>query len=148
MDLRKRAKHIIGKDDIADLPLFNLTDVKVKIDSGAYTSTIHCSVVEETDAGLKVVFLDKKEGGFTGESLYFKKYKKKKVRSSSGEMQERFVIKGNIILFGKGYKTDFTLSKRHLMRYPVLLGRKLLSNRFLIDTTKSNESYKLKNKQN
>lgn len=147
MDLKKRKKHIIGKDDIADLPLFNLTNVKVKIDSGAYTSTIHCSVVKETDLGLQVVFLDKKEAGFTGESLYFEKYKKKRVRSSTGEMQERYVVKGNIVLFGKTYNAEFTLSKRHLMRYPVLLGRKLLSNRFLIDTTKSNESYKLKNKQ-
>ncbi|HLV43077.1 MAG TPA: RimK/LysX family protein [Brumimicrobium sp.] len=138
------SKPIIGKDDIADLPLFNLEEVKVKIDSGAYTSTIHCSVVEETAEGLHVVFLDEEESAYTGESMYFKKFKQKKVRSSSGEMQNRYVIEGDILLFGEKHSTEFTLSKRDLMRYPVLLGRKLLSTRFLIDTTLSNESYKYK----
>ena len=144
MAITNNIKPIIGKDDIADLPKFNLKEVNVKIDSGAYTSTIHCSVIEETEHGLQVVFLDEEESGYTGESVYFKKYKQKKVRSSSGEMQKRYVIGGDIILFGKKHSTEFTLSKRDLMRYPVLLGRKLLSSRFLIDTTLSNESYKYK----
>lgn len=138
----KKPKPIIGKDDIADMPMFNLKEVNVKIDSGAYTSTIHCSVIEKTDKGLHVVFLDENESGYTGESVYFQEYEKKKVRSSSGEMQLRYIIQGNIVLFGKKHSTEFTLSKRDLMRYPVLLGRKLLSNRFMIDTTLSNESYK------
>jgi hypothetical protein len=104
--------------------------------------------VEETDEGLHVVFLDEEESGFTGKSILFKKYEQKKVRSSSGEMQKRYIIAGDILLFGKKYTTEFTLSKRDLMRYPVLLGRKLLSDRFLIDTTLSNESYKNKTRTN
>src|SRR5690554_5842638 len=119
-----KEKKIIGKDDIADLPSFNLKEVPVKIDSGAYTSTIHCSVIEETEQGLHVIFLDEEESGYTGKSHYIKKYEQKKVRSSSGEIQERYVIQGNILLFGEKIKTEFTLSKRELMRYPVLLGRK------------------------
>ena len=144
MALTNNSKPVIGKDDIADLPMFNLEEVKVKIDSGAYTSTIHCSDVEETPDGLQVIFLDEEESGYTGETIYFKKYQQKKVRSSSGEMQKRYIIEGDIILFGEKHSTEFTLSKRDLMRYPVLLGRKLLSKRFLIDTTLSNESYKYK----
>lgn len=146
MAISKKQKTIIGKSDIVDLPLFQLENIKVKIDSGAYTSTIHCSHIKETEQGLRVIFLDKKENGYTGESIYFKEYKYKKVRSSNGEMQERYVIKGNIVLFGKKYSTEFTLSKRNLMRYPVLLGRKLL-NRFLIDTTLSNTSFNYKNEK-
>lgn len=146
MKLEQKEKHIIGKDDIAELPLFGLKEVPVKIDSGAYTSTIHCSLIEETKKGLQVVFLDEEESGYTGKSVYFKKYEQKNVRSSSGEMQERYIIRGNIVLFGKRYATEFTLSKRELMKYPVLLGRKLLSQRFLIDTSLTNESYKLKSK--
>ena len=138
----KKSKTIIGKDDIADMPLFNLKEVKVKIDSGAYTSSIHCSLIEKTDEGLNVIFLDESENGYTGELFTFREFKKKKVRSSSGQMQLRFIIQGTIILFGKRHSTEFTLSKRDLMRYPVLLGRKLLSKGFMIDTTLSNESYK------
>ncbi|PWH87236.1 peptidase [Brumimicrobium oceani] len=140
----KKEKPIIGKDDIADFPIFNLLNVNVKIDSGAYTSTIHCSEIEEVNKMLRVVFLDENESAYTGESLYFLEFDQKKVRSSSGEMQVRYIVQGNIILFGKKHTTEFTLSNRELMRYPVLLGRKLLSNRFVIDTTLSNESYKKK----
>lgn len=139
-------KFIIGKTDVVDLPLFNLENIKVKIDSGAYTSSIHCSFIEETEKGLEVIFLDKKHQGYTGEILYFKEYQQKRVRSSNGKMQLRYVIKGNILIFDKKYSTEFTLSKRDLMRYPVLLGRKLLSKRFLIDTEKTNLSYKQKKK--
>lgn len=139
-------KFIIGKTDVVDLPLFNLENIKVKIDSGAYTSSIHCSFIEETEKGLEVIFLDKKHQGYTGEVLHFKEYQQKRVRSSNGKMQLRYVIKGNILIFDKKYSTEFTLSKRDLMRYPVLLGRKLLSKRFLIDTEKTNLSYKQKKK--
>ncbi|WP_165851386.1 ATP-dependent zinc protease family protein [Brumimicrobium aurantiacum] len=139
-------KHTIGKVDIAEMPAFELEEVSVKIDSGAYTSTIHCSVIEESEKGLKVVFLDKNEKGYTGKTHYFESYKTKRVRSSSGEMQQRYIIQGDIVLFGEKYDTEFTLSKRDLMRFPVLLGRKLLSNHFIIDTALKNESYKIKNK--
>lgn len=141
----KKQRPIIGKDDIADFPKFGLKDVRVKIDSGAYTSTIHCRKIEETEKGLVVVFLDKKEKGYNGKEMIFSSFKQKRVRSSSGEMQERYIIKGDIFLFGKKYNTEFTLSRRNLMRYPVLLGRKLLNNKFLIDTSLSNQSVKFKN---
>ncbi|MEX2482974.1 MAG: RimK/LysX family protein [Brumimicrobium sp.] len=143
----KKQRPIIGKDDIANFPKFGLTNVRVKIDSGAYTSTIHCSKIEETNEGLLVVFLDRKEKGYNGEKIIFPTFQQKKVRSSSGESQERYIIKGNIELFGKKYNTEFTLSRRNLMRYPVLLGRKLLNKRFLIDTSLSNQSIKLKNSE-
>lgn len=140
-------KKIIGKTDIADLPSFHLHNVKVKVDSGAYTSTIHCSKITLTPEGLAVVFLDETEGGYTGNEVLFKEFRQRKVRSSNGTLEERFSIKGDILLFGEKYLTEFTLSKRNLMRYPILLGRKLLSNQFLIDTAKINLSYKQKTKK-
>lgn len=137
----KKQKKIIGKDDRADFPDFDLSDIRVKIDSGAYTSTIDCSLVEETPEGLAVIFLGKKEPGYTGEKFLFERYTKKKVRSSSGISQLRYKINGTIVLFGKKHNTEFTLSSRTKMRYPVLLGRKLLNKRFLIDTSLSNQSW-------
>lgn len=147
MRFNRNKRQIIGKFDIADFPTFNLKDVSVKIDSGAYTSTIHCSQVQETKEGLAVVFLSEEEEGYTGETKLFKHFHSKKVRSSSGELQERYSIKGEIILFGHVYKTEFTLSKRDMMRYPVLLGRKLLSHNFIIDTSLSNLSQQNKNQK-
>jgi len=140
----KKPKLIIGKKDVADLPIFGLSGVQVKIDSGAYTSTIHCAKVEENQGRLEVIFLDKKDDSYTGNKVIFEEYSVKKVRSSSGQSQHRYKVKGNIILFGKKYNTEFTLSRRTKMRYPVLLGRKLLNKRFLIDTSLVDQSWKIK----
>ena len=67
----KKQQLIIGRKDRADLPRFGLAGVQVKIDSGAYTSTIQCTKVEEADGRLEVVFLDKKDESFTGEKGTF-----------------------------------------------------------------------------
>ncbi|MDX1445546.1 ATP-dependent zinc protease [Lishizhenia sp.] len=137
----KKEKFIIGKSDKANFPDFNLKDVKVKIDTGAYTSTIHCSEIWEENNELKVIFLSDQHLQYTGEIITFKEYSLKKVRSSSGQSQLRYKVKGTITLFGKIFNTEFTLSRRDKMKYPVLLGRKLLNNNFLVDTSKKNLSH-------
>jgi hypothetical protein len=137
----KKDKNIIGRTDIADFPKFGLNSVPVKIDSGAYTSTIHCCSIRQLEGSIEVIFMDKVRSSFTGERIVFSDYSVKKVRSSSGQSQLRYKVKGDIVLFGKKYNTEFTLSMRSKMRYPVLLGRKLLSKRFLIDTALKNQSH-------
>jgi hypothetical protein len=57
------------------------------------------------------------------------------VKSSNGIVQERYFIKTHIILGSVNIKTEFSLTKRQGMRYPILIGRKLLNKRFLIDTS-------------
>ncbi|MDD2984443.1 MAG: RimK/LysX family protein [Crocinitomicaceae bacterium] len=139
---------IIGRKDKADLPSLNLQDVDVKIDSGAYSCSIHCESFEliemEGKPVLVVVFLDAEHPQFTGNKFYFENYKTKKVKSSTGHQQERFFVSLDIVLFGETFKTDFSLTKRNGLRNPILLGRKLLNHHFIINTTMVNLSYKLK----
>lgn len=146
--MTKKTKPIIGRDDIIDFPLFELINVPIKIDSGAYTSTIHCSKIEVKSGVLNVVFLSKKHEAYTGKTYTFTDFDIKKVKSSNGEVQDRFTVKGDLLIFGKKIKSEFTLSKRSNMKYPVLIGRKVLNKRFLIDTSLSCQSYNLKNQIN
>ena len=95
-----------------------------------------------------MIFLNKKSSIYTGERIIFDSFKEKKIRSSSGQAQFRYTIKGIIILFGVQYQTEFTLSKRRKMKFPVLLGRKILNKNFVIDTSLSNLSFKNKIIQN
>jgi hypothetical protein len=143
-------KSIIGRKDKIDIPALSIENIAVKIDSGAYSSSIHCSSIElvSTQDGqqLEVVFLDASNSNFTGEKYIFKNYRKKKVKSSTGDEQERFFIQLPVILFEKEYLTDFSLTRRNGLRSPVLLGRKLTSNHFVIDTSMTNVSYKHKKK--
>ena len=128
-------KIIIGRRELAALPDFGLEQVKVKVDSGAYTSSIHVTSCFEKADQLHVVFLDNKHPGFTGQEMHFKKFRTKKVKSSNGEVQERYFVFGTMIIAGLSIQTEFSLTVRKGMRYPILLGRKILNKYFLINTS-------------
>ncbi len=143
-------KKIIGRKDLISFPGFELQNVPVKIDSGAYSSSMHCQSIEVVEFGekeqLRVIFLDASISGFTGKEVIFDEFKTKIVKSSNGIAQERYFVKGSVRLFGKTYETVFSLTERTGLRNPILLGRRLLNKRFLIDTSKTNCSYKYENK--
>jgi len=140
-------KRKIGRIDKVDLPLLGITDIEAKIDTGAYTSSIHCKNVKIEDNYLKCVFLDESHANFNEKEFVFDEYDVKVVKSSNGVAEARYRIKTEILIFGEVHEIYFTLADREEMRYPILLGRTFLSNNFLVDTTKTNLSYKLKTKQ-
>lgn len=141
------SKKIIGRREIASLPEFGLLHVDVKTDSGAYTSSIHvshCKLVNQNDKQvLEVIFLDAQHKSFNPNPHYFESFRVKKVKSSNGHQQERYFIYCTIELLGEHIRTEFSLTERKGMKYPILLGRKLLNKRFLIDTSLVNVSKKL-----
>jgi hypothetical protein len=59
------------------------------------------------------------------------------VESSSGHGQDRFEVKLKVRLGPKVFVTRFTLADRSKRIYPVLMGRKLLNDRFLVDSSQS-----------
>jgi hypothetical protein len=86
--------------------------------------------------------LDENHLAYDNEKHYFQEYRIKKVKSSNGHEQLRYFIKCTIELLGRKIKTEFSLTERKGMRYPILLGRKLLNKRFIIDTSLVNVSKK------
>lgn len=129
----EKSKLIIGRLERANLPDFELENQVVKIDTGAYTSSIHIFSVREVDDRLEVQF---KEENAT--KIYFTEWKTKNVKSSNGVADRRYTISGHIEIGGIVYKTPFTLTNRGGMRYPILIGRKLLSRKFIVDSSKVN----------
>jgi hypothetical protein len=142
--MTKMTKKIIGRIDKVDFPLLNLKDLNVKIDTGAYTSTIHCSKISLEDTVLKCLFFEKGHPYYTGKECEFESFSMKQVKSSNGISENRYRINTSIILFNKTYKINLTLSSRDDMRFPVLIGRRFLSNKFIVDVNLKNESYKNK----
>jgi hypothetical protein len=143
-------KHIIGRSDKADFPEFELSNLELKIDTGAYTSSMHCTHVHEiTKNGqnyLSFKLLDPEHPSYNNKEFCTTHYTKKVVKSSNGLAEERFVISTSITLFGNAYEIDLTLTGRGEMKYPILLGRKFLTSRFIVDTAKKNLSFKQKHK--
>jgi len=105
----------------------------VKIDTGAYTSSMHVSSIQEVNGILHVVFLDPSHPEFQQISYTFSDFRKKNVKSSNGHIQERYFIRTKIIIADRILNTEFSLTERKAMRYPILIGRKTLKKRFIVD---------------
>jgi hypothetical protein len=135
---------ILGRSDRVDLPGLGLTDIHAKIDTGAYTCSLHCSRAEVIDGKLEFILLDEEHPEFTGMKFTFEKFTKREIKNSFGEAEKRYVIKTTVTIHHRTYKAEFSLSDRDKLRFPVLLGRKILRDRFLIDVTEKDLSYKAK----
>ncbi len=142
----KPEKIIIGRKDIADFQKLNLYGIEVKVDSGAYTSSFHCHKIEQIFKDgvqlVRCVFLDPDHEQYHEKEFCFDNFKVRNVKSSNGVVEERFSIFTEITIFRKTYPIELTLTERPDMKHPVLLGRKFLSKRFLVDTSKKNLSFK------
>lgn len=138
----------IGRIDKADFPELNLFDIDTKVDTGAYTSSIHSHIIREIDDNgnkiLEFSILDPTHPEYNDKIFKTNNYKSKRVKSSFGQTEERFVIKTIIKLFNEEYPIELSLSKRSDMRYPILLGRKFLNKRFSVNTSLKYVSYNLK----
>lgn len=134
----------LGRSDRVDLPGLGLTDIHAKIDTGAYNCSLHCSRAEIVDGNLEFVLLDEEHPEFTGMKFIFKKFDRREIRNSFGEAELRYVIKTTIKIYDYLIRAEFSLSNRGNLKFPVLLGRKILRDRFLIDVTKKDLSYQNK----
>jgi hypothetical protein len=121
-------------------------DVEAKIDTGAYTSALHCKDVRliESAEGTLLSFCVIGHNGHLSERYYSDTFTQRTIRNSFGVAERRYVIKTRIVLFGRRIRAEFTLADRERMRYPVLLGRKLLRNRFVVDVSQKNLSQQAK----
>ena len=138
-------KKVIGRIDKADFPTLDLFDIDIKIDTGAYTSSIHCHKVIVVDDVLVCIFYDEGHTYYNGKEIKFKEYSTARVKSSNGLVQNRYKVKTSIVLFDKKYSISLTLSTRDDMKYPILIGRKFLSKKFIVDVNQKNLSFNSKN---
>lgn len=137
---------ILGRHDRVDLPELGLLDIHAKIDTGAYTCSLHCQRAEVVDGKLEFILLDQEHPEFTGMRFVFEKFEKRDIKNSFGEVEKRFVIVTTMTIFGEVITTEFSLSNRGSLKFPILIGRKILRNRFLIDVTRKNISFREKRK--
>lgn len=144
-----KSKIVIGRKDFADFKKLDLFEIEVKIDSGAYTSSFHCHKIERiTRNGTEAIrcnFLDPGHPQYHEKEFCFEEFTIRNVKSSNGMVEERFSIFTEITIFQTTYPIELTLTERPDMKHPVLLGRKFVSKKFMIDTSRKNLS--LKNKK-
>ncbi len=123
-------KKIIGRQELISLPDLQLRNIICKIDTGAYTGALHCK---------NICKKENEQVEFTtfGKTFIFPIHKQKLVKSSNGKKELRFYIKTDAVFMGKKYKLILSLTNRSSMKNAILIGRKFLNKRFLIDVSKT-----------
>lgn len=140
MGIKKSKIRIIGRREFVDFPQLKLFSIEAKIDTGAYTSAIHCKDISiKSSNNIQVLcfkLLDTTHPEYSEQVHQFSEFYKKKIKNSFGEMEERYIIKTRIKLGKKNILTTLSLSDRENMRYPVLIGRRLLKGKFIVDVNR------------
>lgn len=110
--------------------------VVARVDTGAKTSSVHCIrhwfVKKEGVRYLHYIVVNEK-----AKVQSTTHYKKRKVKSSNGQVQTRYSVFMDVLIGGMTFNTEFTLTDRSHMKHKVLLGRSFLLNRFVVDVSKT-----------
>ncbi len=133
-------KKIIGRLEYISFPDFEIDNIEAKVDTGAYSGAIHVSSVEEVKKDgqqvLRFKLIDPSHPLYQEKDFFSSEFSQKKVVSSNGESEVRYIIPARFLIGGQEYISQFSLSKREGMRRPVLLGRKNIKKHFLINAAR------------
>ena len=138
--VKKKSRKIIGWIEKVSFPELGLKNLETKIDTGAKTSVLHCSLIEEVKIYrkryVKFVPLDSGDPEYTGEEFIMPFSKEKTIKNSFGQEENRFIVHTRISLHGRSFVIDLSLRDRSQMEFPVLLGRSAIRGRFNVDVAK------------
>ena len=134
MVANKKPKRVVGWKENAALPDLNVKNVIAKIDTGANLASIDA-------ADIKIVSRDKVK------YVKFKVMKRnntvrktsaplegyKRIKSSNGDVERRPYIKTTLLMDGITKKIELTLTDRGPIEYTMLIGRKALGRRLVVN---------------
>jgi hypothetical protein len=130
-------KKIVGAVELCDLPAFTITDLNVRVDTGAATSSLHVDNIEEFEVDDELwIRFDIHPDIHNVDRVVRREVKveaKKRVKSSTATREKRYVIVTPIIMDSVQWDIQLTLTDRSEMTYLMLLGREAMSGRFLVD---------------
>lgn len=127
---------IIGRKAIIQLPELGGDNVQAKIDTGAFRTAVHCeswSLISLNGKDVLEVTIQWETGKPV--ILHFDKYQKRTIKNSFGQTEERYCVRTLIQINKKRIQSEISFTNRSGMRYPVLLGRKTIGKKFLVDVS-------------
>lgn len=128
---------IMGKEEWCSLPTLHLPVVKARVDTGAKTSSLHAfniHIVEED--GVRYAKFDIhpiQHNRNIVKSCKAMLVEHRRVKSSSGDRENRPVVRTMLRMGDQEWEIELTLTNRDAMGYRMLLGREAMEKRALID---------------
>ena len=134
MAQQKRQKRVVGWKEHAALPDLKVKDVIAKMDTGANLASIDASEIKySTKSGVKYVNFKIMKRNNTVRKTSAPLAGFKRIKSSNGEVERRPYIKTTLLVDGISKKIELTLTDRGPMDYTMLIGRKSLGRRWVVN---------------
>jgi|TARA_B110000467_G_scaffold38984_1_gene35549 hypothetical protein len=130
----KRMKRVVGWKENAALPDLNVKNVIAKVDTGANLASIDASdikIVSRENVKYVKFKVMKRNNTVRKTSAPLEGYKR--IKSSNGDVERRPYIKTTLLMDGISKKIDLTLTDRGPMEYTMLIGRKALGRRWVVN---------------
>ena len=122
LTMKRRYKRTIGRIEKVDFPELHLNGIEAKIDTGAYTSSIHCesvkSIIKDGAEFVTFTLLDAHHPLFHKKKYTLPLHAEKIIKNSFGQAESRYVILTKITLFEEVYDIELSLADRSAMDYP------------------------------
>jgi hypothetical protein len=137
----RRELAVAGWREWVGLPELGLDAVKAKLDTGARSSSLHADHVTIIDrdgrsfARFSVRPWQRTSSGAVWGELPL--LDERKVRSSTGHVETRPVVLGNVVIVGIVIPAEITLTNRDAMGFRMLIGREALRRRLLVNSGRS-----------
>jgi hypothetical protein len=132
---------LAGWREWVQLPDVGIPWIKAKLDTGAQTSSIHADDIQPFDRdGVDWVRFRVRPWQRADDDQVVVEcpvHDRRRVRSSSGHVQERFVVQMRVILVERDVTAEFTLTNRDAMGFRMLIGRQALRRGFDVTSSRS-----------
>ncbi|MGE0767038.1 MAG: RimK/LysX family protein [Hyphomicrobiaceae bacterium] len=132
---------VLGWEEWLALPELGLPAIKAKVDTGAKTSALAASSVEEfgTTERPRVRFTVRPIPGRDDVEVacIADVIDRREVTSSNGETERRYVIRSKVSVGGREWPIDISLANRGAMSYRMLLGRQAVKDDMFVDPATS-----------
>lgn len=123
-------------------------EVKAKVDTGARTSSLHAYDIEEVerdgDSWLRFRFHPIQRDEETVIEAEARLVDRRRVTASNGQSEIRYVVETDLQLDGQAFPIELTLTRRDAMGFRMLIGRRALRGRYLVDPRRSFRSVESK----
>lgn len=137
----RRELAVAGWREWVGLPELGLDAVKAKLDTGARSSSLHAddvTIIERHGvpfARFSVRPWQRSSNGAVWGELPL--LDERDVRSSTGHVESRPVVLGNVTIVGIVIPAEITLTNRDAMGFRMLIGREALRGRLLVNSGRS-----------
>ena len=115
-----------------------IAKVPAKIDTGADSSSIWASSIEMSEDGvLSFKLFGPNSQFYTGDTIKTKDFKVVVTRSSHGDEKIFYRTRLQIVIKGRKINSLFTLSNRSNNNFPILIGKRTIRGKFIVDVKKA-----------